>query len=489
MAEFLFSRADGAPDASTSVDAIGPGVFWQLWAVKQDPFNVLEDGDTLWWADQRSREVRWELRVRNVRRAQYSSIAFALERLRRWFGLLPGDMDHYHENVRPEGWLLAWEAELVAPVGRRLPQRERLGRNGFRRLDHDQARSFGLPAPGRPAAIPIETVDDDPDILAPPRIRHIPLPVRFAVFERDGHRCRLCGTTDGEMHLDHIHPWSKGGANTVDNLQVLCAGCNLAKGAAAEQGRTVVPVIPSLASIAVKLNRDAPDSPADLQSVLERAVNAGLIESVKTVIWDLFHHSDFDGDIAEAIVEALDGVDDGDLALDAQAFAVHVVFSADASDAEAVEWLEELLDADDHDIAARAAADLAWADGIPKDRKLALAQRGLSSSDPRVCAVARLLIAAFAEDDVTWREGLLYAIDHGDAFIASRAALDLGAEVADDGLAYEFLERAMRSPSPDIAQAAAEGLADLFADKPRIANVYMRRAKELADMLSACEAG
>jgi hypothetical protein len=64
--------------------------------------------------------------------------------------------------------------------------------------------------------------------------------------------------------------------------------------------------------------------------------------------------------------------------------------------------------------------------------------------------------------------------------IASAAALDFGAEVADDGLAYEFLERALRSPSPDTARAAAEGLADLFANKPDIAGIYTRRARELA---------
>lgn len=58
----------------------------------------------------------------------------------------------------------------------------------------------------------------------------IPAAVRQAVFSRDQHRCVRCGATDF-LHLDHIRPWSAGGEHTVENLQVLCRDCNLAKGA------------------------------------------------------------------------------------------------------------------------------------------------------------------------------------------------------------------------------------------------------------------
>ena len=53
---------------------------------------------------------------------------------------------------------------------------------------------------------------------------------RLRVLARDGHMCQLCGTTEEPFHIDHIIPRSKGGTSDLDNLQVLCKRCNLAKG-------------------------------------------------------------------------------------------------------------------------------------------------------------------------------------------------------------------------------------------------------------------
>lgn len=56
----------------------------------------------------------------------------------------------------------------------------------------------------------------------------IPKEVVDVVWRRDGGKCVYCGSTEN-LQLDHIIPFSKGGATTVENLQLLCQKCNLQK--------------------------------------------------------------------------------------------------------------------------------------------------------------------------------------------------------------------------------------------------------------------
>lgn len=84
-------------------------------------------------------------------------------------------------------------------------------RQDGRQLDPDSG-SFGLGAP-----------------LGERNSRLIPQAVKIAVAARDGAMCRQCGSTD-DLHFDHVIPWSKGGANTVNNIQLLCGPCNRRKG-------------------------------------------------------------------------------------------------------------------------------------------------------------------------------------------------------------------------------------------------------------------
>lgn len=56
--------------------------------------------------------------------------------------------------------------------------------------------------------------------------------MRFAVYNRDGYRCRICGKSGDfvDLEVDHIKPIAKGGKSTYDNLQTLCHHCNQMKG-------------------------------------------------------------------------------------------------------------------------------------------------------------------------------------------------------------------------------------------------------------------
>ncbi len=58
--------------------------------------------------------------------------------------------------------------------------------------------------------------------------RYISPDVRVRVWNRDGGRCVICGSTR-DLHFDHIVPVVRGGGNDSKNLQLLCSAHNLAK--------------------------------------------------------------------------------------------------------------------------------------------------------------------------------------------------------------------------------------------------------------------
>lgn len=62
------------------------------------------------------------------------------------------------------------------------------------------------------------------------RARKIPKSTRDYILARDGYRCKYCSSNQN-LQIDHIYPFSKGGGNESNNLQVLCRNCNLSKGA------------------------------------------------------------------------------------------------------------------------------------------------------------------------------------------------------------------------------------------------------------------
>lgn len=72
-----------------------------------------------------------------------------------------------------------------------------------------------------------ESVNAQPR-AGPARRQPIPVDVRRAVFERDGGCCVECSATF-DLQYDHVIPLALGGANSEQNLQLLCGDCNRRK--------------------------------------------------------------------------------------------------------------------------------------------------------------------------------------------------------------------------------------------------------------------
>jgi len=62
-----------------------------------------------------------------------------------------------------------------------------------------------------------------------PESRYVEKSVRDHVFRRDRGACVNCGRGES-LEYDHIIPLSRGGATSVNNLQLLCRPCNRSKG-------------------------------------------------------------------------------------------------------------------------------------------------------------------------------------------------------------------------------------------------------------------
>lgn len=54
-------------------------------------------------------------------------------------------------------------------------------------------------------------------------------PTRPLIYKRDNYTCAYCDAKEN-LTIDHVHPSSKGGEDTWDNLVACCLKCNLKKG-------------------------------------------------------------------------------------------------------------------------------------------------------------------------------------------------------------------------------------------------------------------
>ena len=99
------------------------------------------------------------------------------------------------------------------------------------RLEAEVARLMADSDVQRKSGIYAYVLDGDERHL---NLRAFDANTRRTVYERQAGKCAVCGKAFAieAMHADHRTPWSKGGQTVLENCQMLCAECNLRKGAA-----------------------------------------------------------------------------------------------------------------------------------------------------------------------------------------------------------------------------------------------------------------
>lgn len=55
--------------------------------------------------------------------------------------------------------------------------------------------------------------------------------IREIVFNSFNGVCAYCGTDNGPFEIDHVVPYSRGGAHSIENFALSCSSCNRSKGA------------------------------------------------------------------------------------------------------------------------------------------------------------------------------------------------------------------------------------------------------------------
>lgn len=96
-----------------------------------------------------------------------------------------------------------------------------------------------MSAPFKPLTRPVRlrgSTGRNPSLKAhPDHAEPVSVDTRLFVWQRDGGKCRNCGSQQ-DLHFDHVIPRSWGGSSGVENVQLLCRQCNLRKGASLVDG-------------------------------------------------------------------------------------------------------------------------------------------------------------------------------------------------------------------------------------------------------------
>lgn len=86
--------------------------------------------------------------------------------------------------------------------------------------------------PNAPLKVHVLLGGEPPKPAPQPRSGHPPIPdrMRLGVFRRDDYTCKGCRNVGGDLTVDLVKPWSRGGKIAMVNMQTMCRSCNSSKG-------------------------------------------------------------------------------------------------------------------------------------------------------------------------------------------------------------------------------------------------------------------
>lgn len=147
---FLNSTWSSDPGIPTRRE-VADSSHWNLWRVRQAPFNDLADGHDVILIDTwpGGGRVTWQVRAQDVVATNYTSKSGAVRKIARVLGLKLADVRNSDYTIRgPDaGYLLAWSYRPVVRLNLPRPADMRFRPNGWLRMDDPATlRRWGLGA-------------------------------------------------------------------------------------------------------------------------------------------------------------------------------------------------------------------------------------------------------------------------------------------------------------------------------------------------------
>ena len=143
------------------------------------------------------------------------------------------ELEKVRSLLGPRGGSLSL-AELISEMARLSSERLSEKKFGKARANQDRLSAAANVVPSKIGASEStkptnQKIHPDVGAAAAIRTRYIAPAVKHEVWHKAGGRCAQCKSTK-RLQFDHIRPFSLGGESGLDNIQLLCASCNLRRG-------------------------------------------------------------------------------------------------------------------------------------------------------------------------------------------------------------------------------------------------------------------